>query len=331
MAKLTNTFVTTDAVGNREELSDVVNRITPEDTPIYSMIGSSSCKTVHPEWEYESLDAPAANIQPEGNEYTFDAINPATRVGNYTQIFNKRWIVSNTQNANDNAGDAEKGLKKQKLKKGIELRKDVEFSLVDANASVGGETRESGSLSTWYETNVSRGAGGSNGGYNSGTGLTVAPTNGTQRAFTKALLDTTMQDAYQAGANVKSVVVSPYVKSVFVTFMSDTNVASFRYAAHSGKGNTIVATADMYEGPFGKVTVVPNRVQAGSAGLARNAHMVDPEMATWKWFRKIKEDKDVAKTGDAQKKVLIGEGTLCVKNEAGLACVADVFGLTAST
>ena len=230
----------------------------------------------------------------------------------------------------DNAGDAEKGLKKQKLKKGIEIRKDVEFAIVDANASVGGETRESGSLSTWYETNVSRGSGGSNGGFSQGTGLTVAATDGTQRAFSKALLDATMEDCYTSGANVKSVVVSPYVKSVFVTFMSDSNVASFRYAAHSGKGNTIVATADMYEGPYGKVTVVPNRVMT-TAATSRNVHLIDPEMLEWKWFRKIKEDKDVAKTGDAQKKVLIGEGTLCVKNEAGLGVVADVYGLTASS
>ncbi len=283
-----------------------------------------------PEWETETLAAPAANAQAEGDEYTFDAITPAVRVGNYTQILNKKWIASNSQNAMDNAGDAEKGLKKQKLKKGIELRKDVELSLVAAAASVGGETRVSGSLSTWYETNVSRGSGGSNGGFSSGTGLTVAPTNGTQRTFTKALLDATMQTAYTSGANVRSMVCSPYIKSVFVTFMSDSNVASFRYAAHNGKNNSIVATADVYEGPFGKVTVMPDRVMT-TAATARNVHLLDPEMAGWKWFRKVHEDKDVAKTGDAKKKVLIGEGTLCVKNEAGLGVVADVYGLTAST
>lgn len=330
MAKITNTFVTTGAKGNREELSDVVNRITPEDTPIYSMIGSSSCNTVHPEWETETLASPAANAQAEGNEYTFDAIDAAVRVGNYTQIMSKKWIVSNTQNETDNAGDAEKGLKKQKLKKGIELRKDLELTLVSANASVGGETRVSGSLSTWYASNVSRGATGANGGFSQGTGLTVAPTNGTQRAFTKTLLDATMQTAYQSGANLKSIVVSPYIKSVFVTFMSDASVAAYRYAAQDGKSNSIVATADIYEGPFGKVTVIPNRVMS-TAATARNIHMIDPEMVTWKWFRKIKEDKDIAKTGDAQKKVLIGEGTLCVKNEAGLGVIADVFGMSAST
>lgn len=330
MAVVANTFQTTSAKGNREELSDVVSRITPEDTPIYSMIEKESFKTTHPEWETDALAAPAANIQLEGDEYTFGATTPAVRMGNYTQIMRKDGIISGTQDATDNAGSVEQ-VKYQKLKKAVELRNDVEFSIVDTNASVGGATRESGSLSTWITTNVSRGATGANGGYSSGTGLTVAPTNGTQRAFTKTLLDGVMQQGYTSGANFRHLFVSPYVKSVFVTFMSDTNVASFRYAASSGKNNSIVANADVYEGPFGKVVVHPNRVMAGSATLARNAFLVDTEFLKWGWFRKIKEDKEVAKTGDAKKFVMLGEGALKVTNERGLGVVADVFGLTAST
>jgi hypothetical protein len=113
--------------------------------------------------------------------------------------------------------------------------------------------------------------------------------------------------------------------------MSDSNVASFRYAASSGKNNSIVANADVYEGPHGKVMVHPNRVMAGAAGLARNAFFVDPDYLQFGWFRKIKEDKNVAKTGDAKKFVLIGEGALKPTNEKGLGVAADLFGLTAST
>lgn len=330
MAVVTNTFISTSAKGNRETLSNVVSRITPEDTPIYSMIEKETFKGTHPEWETDALAAPAQNIQLEGDEYTFGATTPAVRMGNYTQIMRKDGIISGTQDATDNAGSVEQ-VKYQKLKKAVELRNDVEFSIVDTNASVGGATRESGSLSTWITTNVSRGATGANGGYNSGTGLTVAPTNGTQRAFTKTLLDGVMQQGYTSGANFRHLFVSPYVKSVFVTFMSDTNVASFRYAASSGKNNSIVANADVYEGPFGKVVVHPNRVMAGSATLARNAFLVDTEFLKWGWFRKIKEDKEVAKTGDAKKFVMLGEGALKVTNERGLGVVADVFGLTSST
>ncbi len=330
MAIVANTFSTTGAKGNREELSDVVSRITPEDTPIYSLIEKVSYKTTHPEWETDDLAAPADNVQLEGDEYTFGATTAAVRMGNYTQIMRKDGIISGTQDATDNAGSVEQ-VKYQKLKKAVELRKDAEYSIVAANASVAGTTRKSGSLSTWLTTNVSRGAGGANGGYIVGTGLTTAPTNGTLRAFTKTLLDTTMQLGYQSGANFKHLVVSPYVKSVFVTFMSDANVAAFRYAASTGKDNSIIANADVYEGPFGKIMVHPNRVMAGAAGLARNAFLIDPEFIDFGWFRKIKEDKDVAKTGDAQKFVIIGEGALKVKNEKGLGVVADVFGLTAST
>lgn len=328
MAVVTNTFRTSSAVGNREELSDVVSKITPEDTPIYSLIEKTSFKTTHPEWETDDLAAPGNNVQVEGDDYTFGATSAAVRVGNYTQIMRKDGILSGSQDATDNAGGVEQ-VKYQKLKKGVELRKDVEYSIVAANASVAGTSRQSGSLSTWLTTNVSRGAGGSNGGYSAG--VTVAPTNGTQRAFTKTIMDTVMQSGYTNGANFRHVVVSPYVKSVFVTFMSDTNVASFRYAASSGKENSIIANADVYEGPFGKVMIHPNRVMAGAAGLARNAFFIDPDFLQYGWFRKIKEDKEVAKTGDAQKFVLLGEGSLKPTNEKGLGVAADLFGLTAST
>ena len=70
---------------------------------------------------------------------------------------------------------------------------------------------------------------------------------------------------------------------------------------------------------------------AGAAGLARNAFLIDTEFLKFGWFRPIKEDKDLAKTGDAQKFVIIGEGALKPTSEAGLGVIADIFGLTAST
>lgn len=330
MAVVTNTFRTSaPARANREELANVVSRITPEDTPIYSVVPKTAAKSIHPEWLIDTLAAPGDNAQEEGNDYTFGSVDSPTRPGNYTQIFRKDWIISGSQEQADEAANVNK-MKYQRLKKGVELRKDVEFCIVSNNASVAGNTRRSGGLPSWLTSNTSRNSG-SNGGFNQGTGLTVAETPGTQRAFTKALLDTTMQTLYNSGGTPKNLVVSPYVKSVFVTFMSDTNVASFRYAADNGQGNSIVANADFYEGPFGKVRVIPNRVMAASAAVARRAFLVDPSYAEWMWFRRIQDDKDVAKTGDAMKGVIIAEGCLKVKNEAGHGVVADLFGLTAST
>ena len=112
--------------------------------------------------------------------------------------------------------------------------------------------------------------------------------------------------------------------------MSDSNVAAFRYAASTGNNNSIVANADVYEGPFGKVIVHPNRVM-GTAATARRAFLIDPETMEWCWFRKIQSVPGLAKTGDAEKGVLLGEGTLKVKNEKGLGVIADLYGLTSGS
>lgn len=325
MASITNTVKTTDAVGNREELDNFVSMITPTDTPIYTMAGKEKAESKHPEWEYEDLDTTGDNAQPEGNEYTFDAVTAPTRVGNYTQIYTKTFVFSGTQQAVSNAGNAEKRAH-ELMKKGKALRKDIEFSIVSNTASTNSDPRRSGGLPTWLETNTSRGSGGSDGGFSSG--VTTVATDGTQRAWTKALTDTLLQSIYEQGGDVTTVVVSPYNKGVFATFMSDSNVASFRYAA--GKGtNTIIGTADIYEGPFGAVKVMANRVMS-TAATSRNVFAIDPGMVKWCSLRPIHEDK-VAKTGDAEKGVLLAEGCLKVVNEKGIGVIGDVFGLTAST
>jgi len=330
MPAVGNTFISTSAKANRESLDNVVKWITPEDTPIYSMIGKGSIDSTHPEWAIDTLTAPGANVQTEGDEFTFGAVTPVVRVGNYTQIFRKDFIVSETQEAIKNAGDAEK-TKRNIIKKGIEIRKDVEFSIVSNVASLSGAARVSGGLPSWLTTNVSRNSPGVNGGYSVGTGFTVAETPGTLRAFTKALMDAVAGAAYSAGADVRSLVVSPYIKSVFVSFMSDPAVAAFRYNADKSGTKTLISNADVYEGPYGTITVKPNRVMAVSAAVARRAFFIDPDMMSWEWLRKIHKVPDVAVTGDARKTVIIGEGCLKVDNEAAHGVVADIFGLTAST
>lgn len=330
MAKIANTFVSTSAVGNREELANVVDRVQMDKTPLYSMISKGSASSTYPEWERDEIRAPAANIQPEGNEYDFAAISPAERMGNPTQIFTDTFIMSKTQDAVSNAGKAEQ-FKKKKLDSGLAIKRDVELAMFQNNASVRGETRELGGLPTWIESNVSRGGSGSNGGFNDGTGLTVAATNGTQRAFTKTLLDDTMQTAWQNGASVDTIMLSPYAKRVFTTFQAASGVVPLQLTSVRGRGDTIKMNATMYEGDFGMLTAIPNYILGLSTAVSRNVYLLDTDKLSFKWLRRLAEDKDLAKTGDSKKHAIVGEGTLCVKNERGLGIIADVFGSTAST
>ena len=62
MASPLNTVLSTVAVGNREQLSDIVSRITPEDTPIYTMAGKD--KVIAGSFT-NTLQATAARVLPE--------------------------------------------------------------------------------------------------------------------------------------------------------------------------------------------------------------------------------------------------------------------------
>ena len=64
---------------------------------------------------------------------------------------------------------------------------------------------------------------------------------------------------------------------------------------------------------------------------SRNVFLIDPDLLSWSWLRPIQEDPNLAKTHDARKGMIIGEGTLKVKNEAGLGVVADIYGSSATT
>lgn len=334
MAQIANTFETYDAVGNREELADTISQITPEKTPFLSLIGRKDVESVHPEWQTDTLATPdTTNNQPEGNDWLYDAITPTSRVGNYTQISEKTIIISRTQDHTSKAGRKSE-LAREVAKKGVELKIDQEVILLSNQASSAGSgngasNRKLGALRAWIATNDDMGAGGSSGGFNSGTGIVDAATNGTQRALTKALIDGVILSQANAGGEGDVLMLSNYAKTVFSRMLDDADVVPLRKELKSGQA-TIVAAADTYLSDFGLVTVVPN-VQMTRAGatIARNAFLIDPKMCALGVFDGIQLHKP-AKTGDAEKRVLNTEYTLIVRNEAGLAVIADIFGMNAS-
>ena len=336
MAQVANTYETYDAVGNREELADKIYQITPEETPFLSLIGRKAIASVHPEWQTDTLNSvDLNNNQPEGNDWTFQSISPTSRVGNYAQISDKRIIISRTQDKTSKAGRKSE-LAREVAKKGVELRIDMEAISLSNQASLAGSgnaatNRKLGGFRAWLASNDSIGSGASSGGFNTSTSVVDAATNGTQRAFTKAILDATILSTYNAGGMPKVLMTSPYVKTVFSTFMADSNVAPQRYETPKSDQTTIVAAADTYLSDFGKITVVVNRQMArAGATVARNAFLIDPRMVSLGVFDDIHIEKP-AKTGDAEKRALVTEYTLLVNNEAAHGVAADLFGLTSST
>lgn len=297
------------------------------------MIGKKSISGTHPEWSTDTLATPnPANAVVEGDTYTFGAVSPTTRVGNYTQILRKEWSVSETAEIVDKAGQRSE-LARQRMKKGKELKKDMEVVLLSNQASTAGATatpRLLGGLPTWLVSNDNRGTGGADGGFSTGTGFTVAKTDGTKRAFTKAIMDNIFQLAYGNGGKGNVLMVSPYVKTQFSSFMSDPSVAPQRMTTAGNRQATIVGAADTYLGDFGTYDVVPNRCMTASAALASNAYVIDPDLLAVGVLRGTTE-VTAARISDATQRVLITEISLIVENEAGIGTAADLFGLNATT
>ena len=87
MALPTSTFATYQAVGNREDLCDMIYRIDPIDTPFISGAEKEKAAAVKHEWQTQALAAASsANAQLEGDDPTTNATTPTVRLGNLCQI-----------------------------------------------------------------------------------------------------------------------------------------------------------------------------------------------------------------------------------------------------
>lgn len=333
MAQVANTWETYDATGNREELSDRIWLITPDKTPFLSLVGRKSVASVHPEWQTDTLATPSTtNNQPEGNDWSYDPIVATTRVGNYCQISEKSFLISRTQENTDKAGRKSE-LARETAKKSTELKIDMEVIALSNQAASAGTgnaatNRTAAGLRAWLTTNDDLGSGGSSGSFSNG--IQGAATNGTQRAFSKALLDSVILNTANAGGEPSVIMLSNYNKQVFSRILDDADVVPLRKELKSGQA-TIVGAADTYLSDFGTLTVVPN-VQMTRAGatIARNVFVLDPSMVSIGIFDDITVNKP-AKTGDAEKRVINVEWTLLMNNEAAHGVVADTFGLTSAT
>lgn len=333
MAQVANTYETHDAVGIREEISDKIWQLTREEVPFLALIGRKSISTTHPEWQTDTLGAvDLDNNQPEGNDWSYDAIVATTRVGNYAQISEKSLIISRTLDQTDKAGRKSE-LAREVGKRGIELKIDMEGICLSNQAALAGSgnaatNRKLAGFRAWLTTNDSLGGSGSSGSFSSG--IQGAATNGTQRALTKALIDDVMLSATNAGGKPTVVMMSNYNKQVASRFLDDADIVPLRKELGKGAAN-IVGAVDSYLTDFGLISFVPNTQMTRAGGtIARNVFLIDPSMVALGVFDDIQIHKP-AKTGDAEKRVLNVEYSLLVHNEAAHGVVADTYGLSAST
>jgi len=315
MAVPSNTIQNVARVGVREDLSNKISELFPDDTPFQNAIGTSKVSNTYTEWQTDSLAAANEdNASIQGDDLGNTARPNTVRVGTHTQIFTKVVGASTTVEWTNKAGRRSE-LARETMKAGREMMTDREkrflgnYASVAAAAGVAGKT--AGALA-WLETNTSSGVGGADGGFSAG--IVAAATNGTQRAYTEPLLKAQLQSIWDEGGNPKMVITNGTQKQTAAAF---TGLADARRES-GNKKLTIVAGADIYVSDFGEVQFVPDRFAS-----ARDALIVDPEY----WDVGVGESMttfDLARTGLADRKAMRCEVALRCLNEAASGAVRDL-------
>lgn len=320
MSAITNTYTRFDAKGVREDLSNVIYQISPEETPFMSNVGRENVKNTYFEWQTDALAAAVTtNAQIEGDDITsFTAATATTRVGNYTQISRKDVIISGTLESVDKAGRRSE-LSYQMAKKSAELKRDMETTMLANQAAAAGSTssaRKTGALLAFITSNTSIGTGGGDPSYT--TVPDAARTDATTtnlRSFSETLLKDVIQQVWTEGGTPSMVMAGPVNKQ---NLSKMAGIAAQRFNAAGAKPSTIIGAADIYVSDFGNVTIVPNRLQR-----ERDVFVLDPQYAAVAYLRPF-QTVELAKTGDAEKRMLLVEWGLKVQNEKAQGLVADL-------
>jgi hypothetical protein len=284
-------FQTYSATGNAETVMDVVDNISPGDTPCYTMFAKVKVNGDHPEWLTDTLRARTSNAAIEGATITYQTVTARSKTGSYTQIFTGGFQISETQEAVDKYGVAsEEAYQKEK---GLAILKgDIEYALHNGTGNVGTATgaRELMGIPTWITTNVETGT---------GTG---------SEALISAMLNKHLKDIWTVSG------VMP-TKIVMGGFQAYARLGSSTYFAE----NTRTIDADkaklngtimVYKSYFGEVAVVLSRDISSSVVYA-----LSPEKFQIGILRGIKSE-EMPKTSDAVNFRLVCELTLVSLNQA---------------
>jgi len=288
-------LTTYTAVGNREDLSDIITNISPAQTPIYSMLGKTTAKATYHEWLEDELSSPTANAQVEGADYSAVVQAPAPRVrkGNYTQIFAKGYGVSATQEVVLKAG-IKSEIAYQMAKAMKEIARDVEYAIINNDAAVAGDAstpRKMGGIPAFVSTNVIDAGGG---------------------ALTETMLNDALQKSWEAGGEPDSVVVSGKNKRVISGFTAGLTKTV------DAEDKRLVASVDVYESDFGLVKIIADRWMPND-----EVFVLDKSYLKVAYLRPFKQ-KQLPETGDRKERVIVGELTLEVRAEKAQARIINL-------
>ena len=314
MAQPTNTLDSYDVKGIREDLSDVIYDISPEETPFYTACAKAKAANTFHEWQTDALRSSADNAHIEGDDTIAESRGVTSRLGNYTQIFKNAVVIPGTDQGLNKAGRARE-MAYQVLKIAKEQKLDIEKAMFANQARVAGSSsaaRRMAGAPAWLTTNTNFQSG-SSGADPTGDGTNARTDDGTPTAFSQTKFDSVMQQIWVSGGKPDSVYLSAFQMNVALGFTGNNNQRSNIVA----EDEKVIKHMSVYVTPWGTVEFKPTRENRG-----RDVFILQDDMWAVGVLRSTRNE-ELAKTGDNEKRQVLTELTLVSRNEAANGAVYD--------
>ena len=278
-----NTFDTTNpgsGVSNREDLTDVLSILAPEETPILSSASKQKASSTFVEWTVDSLSAPSTAGVAEGADVQAftDKFSGRARLGNYTQKFRRDYMVSDLQEAVDSVGPAK--IAQAEAKAIREIKRDIEATLAgtqDRSVENGAGTSYGlRGLGDWIDS-----AGPAD--VPAAFRTPSASIHATGTAFTETVLNTMISSIYRETGTVNDLmlVADTALRNEISDFARSGASNDVRSMNYNGNESAIKLSVDLYQSDHGIVSVVngnPDCMPAVTGGTANGAgYLVNPE------------------------------------------------------
>jgi hypothetical protein len=270
--------------GNREDIYDVLQLVSPEETPLFTRLPDAVANATQHQWVEYTLNSGSGNADVEGATATGSTSSTKARLSNYTEIMSKNGAVSGTQRKVTIVGEQDEfafQMKKSMLEWKVGADSDLILQTSGAGSASSGRTM-TGLIGALQNSTANVVTGSAN---------TVA--------LTETAFNNLLQSIFEAGAVPDTCYVNGFNKrriSQFVT--SNTRMLTM------GDDNKLVNRISIYESDFGTIEIVLERYMTKSVGA-----VIKDALFRKAWLRKP-VTFPLAKRGDLDEFEIVGEWTL---------------------
>ena len=309
---------TGSAVSNREDLSNELSLLAPEETPILSLCSKGKASATFSEWTVDSLAAPVTTGISEGSDVTSfsDKFADRARLGNYVQLMRRDYLVSNLQQAVTSVGPA--NVAQAEAKSMREIKRDIEATIASDNEM----TVENGAgtpygmrgLGKWIQdsaqaTNAVPAA------YRTPE-LSIIESGNTSTTVTESTFNTLIGSIFSKNGEMNSLtlVANTALRTLISGFSRTLAASNGTYTVNQdATSKTITLSVNMYDSDFGMVKILNGNPSCMPTALTKVGYVLNPKYLGFNTLIPMGATR-LENQGGGERGFVDVAGTLCVKH-----------------